>query len=478
MDPLRLTGFVYPVKKNGVPVRGRWQLWVNLPSEPAFDRDGQPVLDAKGRQKQRYSKTTKVVEAPGKKAAERLLETWIAELESHRTIDPDRLQLAELLDRWLEATRGEMRVASYNSYKRIRRLHVDPALGQAPAGEPARLGARAAAGRLAARRVAGRPRERPHRPGGARQATAPRRGGRAASHRTLRSQVHGSDRGAASCLDHLDRQGAGCDAPAGMRDNPVRSRPLRLCFSDPGELCCRCLPRLVLGLLLATPECPENEVDDRGGIVLRKAPVGDEAAVEGGPYEEVEDHFQVGVGGDFATPDGLVEDVPHGLPASFRELSVQVPQGGVAFRSVDEGGHESGVWLRDHVGLESLEQVEKIASQSSRRGHWENAGHRVHGIDEHRGRRRPMPVERGLAGPGAAGDCFHSQPGQALVGEHLECSPKHAPAGVLAATDRRARRGLARNVTLTRLLRAAPGGFRLAHRNVSVSLFSETGTYR
>ena len=135
MDPDRLTGFVYPVKKNGVPVRGRWQLWVNLPSEPAFDRDGQPVLDSKGRQKQKYPKTTKVVEAKGKKAAERLLETWIAELESHRTIDPDRLQLAELLDRWLEATRGEMRVASYNSYRRIRRIHVDPALGQVLAGK-------------------------------------------------------------------------------------------------------------------------------------------------------------------------------------------------------------------------------------------------------------------------------------------------------------------------------------------------------
>ena len=135
MNPERLTGFVYPVKKNGVPVRGRFQLWVNLPSEPAFDRDGQPVLDAKGRQKQKYPKTTKVVEAKGKKAAERLLETWIAELESHRTIDPDRLKLAELLDRWLEATSGEMRVASYNSYRRIRRIHVDPALGQVLAGK-------------------------------------------------------------------------------------------------------------------------------------------------------------------------------------------------------------------------------------------------------------------------------------------------------------------------------------------------------
>jgi hypothetical protein len=82
MTPERLIGFVYPVKKNGVPVRGRWQLWVNLPSEPSFDNDGQPVLDAKGKQKQKYPKITKVVEAKGKKASERVLETWIAELES------------------------------------------------------------------------------------------------------------------------------------------------------------------------------------------------------------------------------------------------------------------------------------------------------------------------------------------------------------------------------------------------------------
>ena len=74
MNPERLTGFVYLVKKNGVPVRGRFQLWVNLPSEPAFDRDGQPVLDSKGRQRQKYPKTTKVVEAKGKKAAAPRLE--------------------------------------------------------------------------------------------------------------------------------------------------------------------------------------------------------------------------------------------------------------------------------------------------------------------------------------------------------------------------------------------------------------------
>ena len=101
MNPERLTGFVYPVKKNGVPVRGRWQLWVNLPPEPAFDRDGQPVRDAKGRQRMHYPKTTKVVEAAGKKAAERLLETWIAELEAHRT-----KAVAQLLE-WISGERSE-----------------------------------------------------------------------------------------------------------------------------------------------------------------------------------------------------------------------------------------------------------------------------------------------------------------------------------------------------------------------------------
>ena len=164
MNPERLTGFVYPVKKNGVPVRGRWQFVSGHGSRPPprlrLPREeerrprarplaavGEPAVRARvrpgrpagpgleGPAEAEYPKTTKVVEAKGKKAAERLLETWIAELEAHRTIDPDRLKLAELLDRWLEATRGEMRVASYNSYKRIRRIHVDPALGQVLAGK-------------------------------------------------------------------------------------------------------------------------------------------------------------------------------------------------------------------------------------------------------------------------------------------------------------------------------------------------------
>jgi len=134
MTAVRLSGFVRPVKRNGRPVRDRWELWVCLPPEPVFGEDGLPALNAKGKQKQRYPKTLRVVEAKGKKAAERLLEGRIAELEQHRLVDPDRLTLAGLLDRWLEATRGEMRVASYNSYQRTGRLHVKPALGQVLAG--------------------------------------------------------------------------------------------------------------------------------------------------------------------------------------------------------------------------------------------------------------------------------------------------------------------------------------------------------
>ena len=120
MDSDRLTGFVYPVKKNGVPVRARWQLWVNLPSEPAFYRDGQPVLDARGRQKQRYPKTTKVVQAKGKKAAERLLGTWIPELDPHRA-----KAVAQLVE-WISGERSESaacrgQAAAYRQTRRTTR---------------------------------------------------------------------------------------------------------------------------------------------------------------------------------------------------------------------------------------------------------------------------------------------------------------------------------------------------------------------
>jgi len=125
----RLSGFVHPAKRQGKPVRGLWELWVCLPPEPAQGKDGLPLLDKRGRPKMRYPKTMKCVDAPGKKAAERLLEAWIRELEQHEAVDLEKLTLVGLLDRWLEVAWGEMRVATRNSYKSIRRLHVDPALG-------------------------------------------------------------------------------------------------------------------------------------------------------------------------------------------------------------------------------------------------------------------------------------------------------------------------------------------------------------
>jgi len=44
MDTDRLTDFAYAVKKNGVPGRGRFQLWVNLPPEPLVCGDDFTVV--------------------------------------------------------------------------------------------------------------------------------------------------------------------------------------------------------------------------------------------------------------------------------------------------------------------------------------------------------------------------------------------------------------------------------------------------
>src|SRR5512145_2355203 len=104
MSRERLSGFVRSAKRKGKPVRGLWELWVCLPPEPATGKDPPPLLDAKGRPKMRYPKTMKCVEAQGKKAAERVLATRISELEQHQAVDVEKLTLAGLLDRWLEAT--------------------------------------------------------------------------------------------------------------------------------------------------------------------------------------------------------------------------------------------------------------------------------------------------------------------------------------------------------------------------------------
>ena len=101
MNPERLTGFVYPVEEERRP-RARPLAAVGEPAVRARVRQGRPAgVRRQGPPEAELPEDHQGGRGAGKKAAERLLETWIAELESHRTIDPDRLQLSELLDRWL-----------------------------------------------------------------------------------------------------------------------------------------------------------------------------------------------------------------------------------------------------------------------------------------------------------------------------------------------------------------------------------------
>lgn len=67
----------------------------------------------------------------------------------------------------------------------------------------------------------------------------------------------------------------------------------------------------------------EDVVDDRGGVVVGKRLVGDEAPVEGGAGEEVDGELDVGGGGDVAALAGLGEDAPEGFAAAFGELGMQ-----------------------------------------------------------------------------------------------------------------------------------------------------------
>ncbi|NLE21889.1 MAG: site-specific integrase [Actinobacteria bacterium] len=121
--------------RDGRPVRGKYRLFVNLPREIVYDEQGEAVRDERGRVVRSRPRLTKIVEASGKRDAQRLLEQWIDELEQHGTTDPGRLTVAGLLDRWLAAVRNELRVATYDSYARIVRLHLKPVLGSTLARE-------------------------------------------------------------------------------------------------------------------------------------------------------------------------------------------------------------------------------------------------------------------------------------------------------------------------------------------------------
>jgi integrase len=140
-----LTGRVRAVTENRRVVRGRFQLVVNLPPVPVLDQQGQAVTDACGEPCRRYPEKTRLVEASGVKAAERLLQKWMAELEAHRCIDPETLTMAGLFALWLEDIKSPVvRAATWDTYERNARLHLLPTLGERIAndlrpGELARL---------------------------------------------------------------------------------------------------------------------------------------------------------------------------------------------------------------------------------------------------------------------------------------------------------------------------------------------------
>ena len=67
----------------------------------------------------------------------------------------------------------------------------------------------------------------------------------------------------------------------------------------------------------------EHEVDDRCRVVVRKRSVRDEAAVERGTRKQVDRHFQIGGGGDFAAETCRSEEVPERLAAALSELLVE-----------------------------------------------------------------------------------------------------------------------------------------------------------
>jgi integrase len=118
-----LTGHVEAIDRH------RWRLIVNLPAATAGAR-------------RRYPRTVRTVEAPSRRAAERALSDWIAELEAHDCTDPSRLTLAEMCRRWLAAARFDVRPATLEFYEEKLR-HVLPALGASIAADvrPADLSA-------------------------------------------------------------------------------------------------------------------------------------------------------------------------------------------------------------------------------------------------------------------------------------------------------------------------------------------------
>lgn len=124
MQGSRLTGHVEPASG-----RDRWLLIVNLPPEPILDERGEPVLDAEGKPRRRYPKQQRTEAAKGKRAAKRLLDDWIAELEQRLDRDVRNLTVGELCRRFLEAAPHRMRPKTVKFYRDNIANHIVPVLG-------------------------------------------------------------------------------------------------------------------------------------------------------------------------------------------------------------------------------------------------------------------------------------------------------------------------------------------------------------
>jgi len=132
-----LSGRVHELK------RGKWRLTINLEPEAVLGDAGKPVQDARGKPRLRYPKTSKDVQATGKRDAERERDKWIAELEAHDCTDPNRLTFALMAERWLAAVKHEIQPVTLDFYQGNLTRHLLPVIGHRIAAEvkPADLSA-------------------------------------------------------------------------------------------------------------------------------------------------------------------------------------------------------------------------------------------------------------------------------------------------------------------------------------------------
>jgi hypothetical protein len=135
------------------------------------------------------------------------------------------------------------------------------------------------------------------------------------------------------------------------------------------------------------PEAGEDVVDEGCGVAGGKRAVGDEAPVEERPGQEVDCQLEVCRRGKFATLLGPGQDVQDRFAAALGELDMQLGDGRLSLRRVDDRRHQPGEELVAELGLESRRQLDQVAPQLAGSRQRERLEAHVHGIDQQRGRR-------------------------------------------------------------------------------------------